>query len=146
MVYYCFNNTFLADFGIPYLNIPQITIDDKPRPDKRACYTPDPPPVAISVTYEKIVSALTTLYDLEQLFLLTSDNPKPPHAIMKYESYHDRVRGGYCCRKQDEKICYKKARLYCSTLSNKDKKVYYCSGFSMKKVLASELFLENPLQ
>ena len=28
------------------------------------------------------------------------------------------------------KICYKKARLYFSTCSNKDKKIYHCRGFS----------------
>ena len=38
-VYDCFNNPFTADFGSPYLNLPPITINDRPHPHKRARYT-----------------------------------------------------------------------------------------------------------
>ena len=53
----------------------------------------------------------------------------PHHAIKKYEPYRGRVKIGYCSRKHDEKICYKKTRLYCSTWFDKDKKLYYCHFF-----------------
>ena len=48
-VYECFNNLFTAGFGIPYLNLPPITIDGRPRPHKRARCTPDMLPATISV-------------------------------------------------------------------------------------------------
>ena len=48
-VYDWFNNPFTAYFGSPGLNIPPITIDDIPRPYKRARYTPDLLPAAISI-------------------------------------------------------------------------------------------------
>ena len=35
-VYDCFNNTFTNDFGSPALNLPPITIDDRPFPHQRA--------------------------------------------------------------------------------------------------------------
>ena len=55
-VYDCLINNFTTDFGIPALNIPQITTDDRPHPHKIAWYTPDQLPVAISVTSENHVS------------------------------------------------------------------------------------------
>ena len=111
-VYDYSNNPFTADLGSPALNLPQITIDDRPCLHKRERYTPDLIPVAISVTSENSVSTLTTPYDSERLFILTSDDPKPLNVILKYEIYRDRVIRYYCCRKHDEKICYKKTRFY----------------------------------
>ena len=66
-VYDFFNNTFTADFGIAYLNLPPITIDDRPNPQKIARYTPDMHPYAISVASKKYVITLTTPYDSPQL-------------------------------------------------------------------------------
>ena len=51
-VYDCFNNPFTDNFGSTYLNLPPITIDDRPRQHKRSCYTPDLIPCAIYVSYE----------------------------------------------------------------------------------------------
>ena len=94
-VYDCFNNISTSNFGIPDLNLPPITIDDIPRPHKRARYTPDLLPAAISVASENPVSNLTTPSDSKQLFILPSDDPKPPHAIMKYEPYRGKVKVVY---------------------------------------------------
>ena len=49
-VYECFDDSFTDDFGIPALNLPQITIDNIPCSHKRALYTPDLLPVSIYVT------------------------------------------------------------------------------------------------
>ena len=51
-VYYCFNNIFTADFGSPDLNLPPITIDDRPCPHTIALYTSDIPPSDIYVASE----------------------------------------------------------------------------------------------
>ena len=46
-VYECFNNTFLFDYGSPYLNLPPIHIDDSHRTKKISWYTSDLLPSAI---------------------------------------------------------------------------------------------------
>ena len=46
------NNTFTADFGSSAMHLPPITIDDKPRPHKRARYTPYLLPAAIYIASE----------------------------------------------------------------------------------------------
>ena len=75
------------------------------------------------------VSTLTSSSDSPQLLLLTSDDTNPHHAMNKYEPYRGRVKIGYLSRKREQK-CYKKTRFYGSTCSDKDKKLYYCHGFS----------------
>ena len=40
-VYYCLNNPFTDEFGIPDLNIPPINFDYRPHPHKISRYTPD---------------------------------------------------------------------------------------------------------
>ena len=84
-IYDCFNNHFTANFGIPAPNLPQITIDDRPRLHKRARNTPDLLPVAISFTSENSASTLTTPSNSKQLFILPSVDTNPPHAIMRDE-------------------------------------------------------------
>ena len=106
-VYDCFNNTFTSNFVITALNLPPITIDDRPHPHKRSRYTPDMLPVAISVASENSVSTLNTPSDSEQLFLLPTDNYNPLCEITKYEPYRGSVRRGYCCKKHDEKYATK---------------------------------------
>ena len=54
-IYECSNNPFTDEFGSPALNIPLITFDDRARPHKRACYTPDLLPAAISVASKNIL-------------------------------------------------------------------------------------------
>ena len=56
MVYKSFNNPFTADFGSPDIDLPPITIDDRPRQHKIARYTPDLIPDSISITSENYVS------------------------------------------------------------------------------------------
>ena len=104
-VYDCFNNTFTDDFGIPALNLPPITIYDRPHPHKRDRYTPDVLAYEISVASENSVSTLTTTSDSPDL--LPCDYPNLIYAINKYEIYIFSVKIGYCWRKNDEKICYK---------------------------------------
>ena len=86
-VYYFFNNPFSDDFGSPYLNLPPITIDYRVRPHKRSRYTPVLLPDTISVASENSISTFTTPSDLPQLFPLTSDDPKPFHAMNKDNPY-----------------------------------------------------------
>ena len=128
-VYDYLNIIFPYYCGIPYLNLPPISIDDRPHLHKRARYTPYLIPVAIYVASENYVSTFTNPYNFPQLILLPSDDYNPTHERKKYEPYRDRLKRGYCCRKHDEKICYKKTRFYCSTCFDKDKKIYYCHGF-----------------
>ena len=52
MFYDLFNNLFTADFGIPVLNLPVITIDDITCLNKRDCYTPYLLPSRIYVSSE----------------------------------------------------------------------------------------------
>ena len=49
MVYECFDNNFTGDCDRPALNLTIITIDDRPRLNKRSRYTPDLLPDTISV-------------------------------------------------------------------------------------------------
>ena len=56
------NYTFPDDCGIPYFNIPPITIDSKPCPDKISFYTPDLLSYTIYVASEKYVITFTTHY------------------------------------------------------------------------------------
>ena len=73
-VYECFNNPFTDYFCIPALNLPPVTIDDRPCPHKRARYTPDLLPDTISVSSENFGSTLTTPSDYQKLFLLPSND------------------------------------------------------------------------
>ena len=107
-VYDCFNSSFTADFGSPFLNLLPINIDDIPLLYKRARCTPDLIPVFYSVASENSVSTLTTPSDSEQLFHLPSDDTNYPHAIIKDEPYSVSMRRVYCCGKNDEKDATKR--------------------------------------
>ena len=127
-VYECFNNPFTYDFGSPSLNLRYITIDDRPPPPhKKACYTTDLLPAAISVASENSVSPLSTYYDLPDL--LPTDDPNPLHVIKKDVHFLGMVYKDTVVRNMI-KICYKNTRFYCSTCSDKKKKLYYCHMFS----------------
>ena len=78
-VYECFNNPFPADCAIPALNLPPITIDDRPRLHKISRYTPDLLPSAISVASENCDSNFTTPSNYPLLLILRSDCPNPPN-------------------------------------------------------------------
>ena len=140
-VYDCFNNTFAADFGSPAMHIPPITIDDRPRPHKRAQYTPDLLPTAISIASEIYVSNLTTPPDSTDI--PPSGGPNTLHVMKKYMHLEGRLHRGYCCRKHGRKRCYKKTRLYCSTCSDKNNRFYYYHGFSRIVSEARTSFLQH---
>ena len=72
-VYELFYNPFPVYGVIPDFNIPPITIDDIPLPNKRSQYTPDTLPAAISVTSVNYVSMLTTPSDSTQVVVLNYD-------------------------------------------------------------------------
>ena len=112
-VYDCFNNSFTADFGSPSMHLPPNIIDHRPRPHKRARYTPYLLPDASSVASENYVSTLITPSDSTDI--LPIDDPNTLHDMKKDDPYSGRVKRGYCCRKHGQKICNKKARFYCST-------------------------------
>ena len=78
-VYDYLNIPFTDYFDIPYLNLPYIIIDDSTRLDKRACYTPDLLPAAISVASKNSVSTLTTPSDPPQVIVLNSDDTNTHH-------------------------------------------------------------------
>ena len=119
-VYECFNNPFKDDFGSPSLNLPPITFDDIPRLHKRARYTSDLLPASISVASKNYFSTFTTPSDYPDI--LPSDGPNPLRVMKMYVTVLGRVHIRYCCRKQDKKI-YKNTRFYCSTCSDKNKKI-----------------------
>ena len=81
-VYDCFNNNFTSDFCIPDMNIPPITIDDRSPPHKRARYTPDILPDAISVASENSVSTLTTPSDSPDI--LPTDGPNTLNFMLPF--------------------------------------------------------------
>ena len=98
------------------MNISPIIIDDRPHMDKRACYTPDLLPAAISVASEKSVITFTNTYDSSEHLSLTSDDTNHSHTTHKDKPYRGRVKKAYCYKKRDGKIC-KKTSFYCSTWS-----------------------------
>ena len=119
-VYYCFNNLFTDESVIPDLNLPPITFYDRPYLHKRARYTPYLVPDVISVAYVNYISTLTTPYD-SPYFLLSGDS-NTLHVMEKTFHLLGRVKIGYSCRKNDQKIYNKKTRLYCSIWSDRKKK------------------------
>ena len=56
--YECFDDLFKDDFISRDLNIPRITFNYRPRPHKRARYTPDMLPASISVASENSFNTL----------------------------------------------------------------------------------------
>ena len=140
-VYDFFNNLFTDEFGGPYLHLLPITIDDRPHPHKRAQYTPDLLPAAISAASENYVSTFNTAYDSPDL--LPSDDTNTLHVMKKDVHFQGRVHIGYCCRKHGQKSCYKNTRFYCYTCSDKNKKFYYCPGFSGISSETRTYFLEH---
>ena len=118
-LYHCLDNTFTSGFCIPDLNLPLITIVDRPRPHKRSLYIPDIIPATIYVSSEKSVITLTTPSTSSKIILLSSNYPKHHHTTKKDDPYRGRVKSGYYSRKHDEIRCYTKTRLYCSPCSNK---------------------------
>ena len=125
------------------LNLSLITIDYRPSPHKIARDTPDLLPYTISVASENSVSNFTTPYDSPKIILLPSSDTNYLHAINKYDSNHGRVKIGYCYSKHDEIIFYQKTRFYWFTCSEKDKKFYYCHGFSRINLETSNWFMEH---
>ena len=109
-VYDCFNDPFPVEFGSPSMNIPPITIDDRPPLYKRAQYTRYLLPAAISVVSENSVRTLTTPSDSPDL--LPTDDLNTLHAMKKYFPLKFRFKIGYCCRKHGRTRCYKKTRFY----------------------------------
>ena len=99
-VYNCFNNTFPVYCGSTDLNLPLITIDDRPLLHKRSRYTSDLIVDTISVVSKNSVSSLTNPFDSPQHLLLTYYDHNSHHAMNKYNSYHGRVKIGYCSSKQ----------------------------------------------
>ena len=127
-IYECFNNTFTADFCNPDLNIPLITIDDRPHPHKISWYNPYLIPTDISVASENYVSTLTTPSDYPDL--LPSDDHNTLHIMKKGVTLKGMFNRGYCYRKHGQIRCYKNTRFYCSTWSDKKNIVCYFHGFS----------------
>ena len=104
-VYDCFNNPFTYELGIPYLNVPPITFNDRPRPHKRARYTPDLLPAATYVAYGNYFITLTTPCDLPDL--LPSDDTNTLHVLKKYVPFLGRVKRGCFFRKHDKNMLQK---------------------------------------
>ena len=143
MVYDWFNNNFTADFCSSDLNLHPLTIDNIPIHHKRACYNLDLLPATIYVVSEKPVSTLTTPFYSPKLLLLPSDYPNHHHSMKKYGTYRYRMKRGYCYRKYYGIRCYKKESFYCSTWSDKHKKIYYHHGFSRINSDTSTCLMEN---
>ena len=140
-VYDFFNNPFTYDFGSPALNLPPITFDDRPRPHKWSQYTPDLLPDDISVASENYFNTFTTPYDLP--YLLLYDGPNTLHGTNMDVSVRVNVHRVNCCMKQDQNICYKRTRLYCSTYSYRNTFFNHCHGFSRINSETRTCFLEH---
>ena len=111
----------------PSLNLPPITFDFRPLPHKRAHYTADLPPAAISIASENDFITLTT--PSESPDLLPSDDPNTLHVMKNFVPLLGRVKRWYFCRKHDTDML-QNTRFYCSMCSDKNKNFYYCHGFS----------------
>ena len=96
-VYDYFNNPFTDVFCSPAMNLPPITIDDRPPPLKRTRYAPDMLPYDIFVACEKSVSTLTTPSYLPDI--LPTDGQKNVHVLKKGLPVKGRFHKGCCCRK-----------------------------------------------
>ena len=62
IVYNCFNNPFIVDYGSLYFNLTSTPIDDSPHLNKRSRYTSDLIPASIYTTSGKSVGTLTNPY------------------------------------------------------------------------------------
>ena len=127
MVYYCFNIPFPVECGSPYLNLPPMPLDENSRPKKRARYTPDQLPAAISVASGKSVGTLTTPSDRPQDIFLISDAPSTDHTTMRDKPGCAKDKRGCCSRRHEGIRHYRKSRFYCSSYFI-HKRVYYCHG------------------
>ena len=85
-----------------------MPIDDGPFPNKRSCYTSDPLPAAIYVSYRKSAIRLTPPCESPKAILLTPDDSKTGHTIMGDKHYSGSVKIGYCARRHDGERCKKK--------------------------------------
>ena len=120
--------------------LPSPLIIDPPA-HKRAQYAPDLLPFVIYVASENSVITLTTPSDF--LDLIPTDDPNTLHVLNKYVHLKGRVKIGYCCRKHGRIRCNKNTRFYCSTLSDEDKKFYYCHGFYRISLAKRTFLLEH---
>ena len=96
-----------------------MPIDDNFRPNKRACYIPDPLPVDISIAYGEYVSTLTNYSDSPKVIVLTYDSPDTDYIISTDIIGHITDKRGYCSRRHSGTRCYKKSKFYCSAYSIK---------------------------
>ena len=116
-VYECFNYHFTSDFVSPAMNLPPITIDDRPPPPHKIVqYTPYLLPSTIFVASENSDSNLTTPSDSPDI--LTTDDTNNIYVMKKDDPYSGRLKRGYCFRKHGIKRCYKKTMFYCYTCSD----------------------------
>ena len=60
-----------------------MPLDDGSRPNKRSCYTPDPLPTDIYVSYEKYSINFNTPYEYPQVILLRFYTPSTYHTIAR---------------------------------------------------------------
>ena len=112
-----------------------------PPTHKRVWYAPDLLPASISIASTNSVSNLTTPSDSPEI--LPTDDPNTLHVVNKDTPLEGRVHIGYYCIKHGWKRCYKKTRFYCSTCSDKNKRFYYCHGFSRISSDPKTFFLEH---
>ena len=73
-----------------------IPINDSTHLNKRACYTPDPPPVAIYVASRNYASTLIKYLRPSQVILLTRDAPETDHTMTRDEYDCRKAKRGYC--------------------------------------------------
>ena len=98
MVYYCFIIPFPVGCGVPYFNLPHMTIYDSPRPKTISHYTPDLFPASIPVASENFIITLTTPFDSPKYNLLTSYYPNIDNIIMSDEYDGGNVKTGCSSR------------------------------------------------
>ena len=73
---------------------PKISINDSPKPKKRAYYIPDTLPSDIYVASSKYFIALTDPSDSPQYILLTYDDPNTYNTIVRDKHGCGMVKGG----------------------------------------------------
>ena len=71
------------------MNLPPIPIDNNFIPKKRACYTPDTLPAAITFAFVKFVITFTTPYGYQQVSVITSGAPEAHHIITRNKPVHE---------------------------------------------------------
>ena len=119
-----------------------MPIDDSFRPNKISHHTPDPLPYSIYVVSVKYVSNFTNPSEYTKFIVLAYDASDTYNIIIRDKRGRSTDKIGYCSRRYDRIICYKKSKFYYSSCYIHES--FYCLHVtSTYKSDISILFIEH---